>query len=843
MATRRSGRFRERMRVRMALGTMALAVAPVLTVALLVGRWTYENDETQSLRIEAASAAAAEAEIRSVLVDVETELQLLDDVVAIGDLSPAAQGAALRNLLSNNRIYQRIVLVDDTLQPVALASRTGLSVLPDELDPAVLAVAESAAPGRTTLGAVTVDPALREALAPLGHALIDRRTGQVEHVAVATIRFEVIRELLAALTRGNDDDVYVVADDGRIVAHRDPAVVLRGTVYDLPAEDGRHAGFRGDDAVVAMTTLAFGDSMLTVVAERPASVALEVANRSVSTLVAATVIAALLAGLAALVMSRRVVQPLEDLAASAHRIAEGEFTQQVEIRRGGEIGQLGDAFNTMARRLDWTIGSLEAQVASRTAELREAAEVQEQLIAQLEQQASHDYLTGLPNRANLDERLDIELARARRHGGLVGLLLIDLDLFKEVNDTFGHPVGDELLVAVAERLDGELRDVDALCRLGGDEFAVVVPDLQSTDDVRTLADRLVAAFREAFVLSSQEVFSAASIGIAVSEPDGTSRAELVQRADLALYSAKDAGRNGYAFFDPAMDVDVRRRAMLGQRLQGAADRGELFLRFQPQVSLAARQVVGVEALVRWQHPTLGALVPSDFVPVAEATGLIDEIGAWVLRSACVRARRWQVDGLATLPVSVNVSTSQLRSAGFTATVAGILRETALPPACLEVELTESALVDAEDQVEVAIQGLHDLGVGITLDDFGSGHASLNYVRRHHFDKLKIDQSFVHDVLVDPRSSAVVTSMVDLAARLDLVLVAEGVESVDILDRLRADGIDVVQGYHVSEPVDADAIDELLTIGSDRIRRRDLPPAQPRPGDPGSAAAEFDQPTA
>ena len=440
--------------------------------------------------------------------------------------------------------------------------------------------------------------------------------------------------------------------------------------------------------------------------------------------------------------------------------------------------------------------------------------------------ALHDFLTDLPNRYAFDGRLDIELIRARRLGTRVAVLLIDFDNFKEVNDTFGHSAGDELLVAVGQRLKRTLRDVDMICRLGGDEFAVVQPDIASRRNAANLAERLLRAFVETFDVGSQEISVNASIGVSVSNGDSTSKSEFVREADLALYRAKNEGRNTYRFFNSEMDREIKRRVKLAQDLHRAIQNDELFLEYQPQVDLGNRRIVGIEALLRWRHPELDIVPPSELVPIAESSGLIEEVGEWALQAACREAKSWQSRNLPALPVAVNISAVQLRDPRFVSKVSRILAKTELEPRYLELELTERVLMEGKENVERTLEALDDLGIRISLDHFGTGYASLDYLRRLPLSKIKIDQSFVQDLETNLKNAAIVGAVIDLAAKLDLQVTAEGVEAAGLVQSLIDEGCSEVQGFYFSRPVSAEELVPLLTIGSDHIQ------AYPRQEDGG-----------
>lgn len=431
--------------------------------------------------------------------------------------------------------------------------------------------------------------------------------------------------------------------------------------------------------------------------------------------------------------------------------------------------------------------------------------------------ALHDFLTDLPNRYALDSRLDIELIRARRLGTRVAILLIDLDNFKEVNDTLGHAAGDELLIAVGNRLEETLRDVDMICRLGGDEFAVLQPDIAGRKNAANLAERLLRAFSDSFEVRSQEISVKTSIGISISNRQEISKSEFIREADLALYRAKSEGRNTFRFFKDEMNVEIERRMTLARDLHKAIEDDELFLEYQPQVSLGERRVVGIEALLRWRHPDLGIVEPAEFVPIAESAGLIVEVGEWVLQAACRQAKNWQDRSLPALPVAVNISAVELRDTRFVGRVSRILAESGLEPRYLELELTERVLMEGKDTVERALETLSELGVRISLDHFGTGYASLDYLRRHPLSKVKIDQSFVQDMETNFRNATIVSAVIDLAAKLDLQVTAEGVEAADLVQCLIDEGCDEVQGFYFSRPVSAERLEHLLTLGSLHIQ--------------------------
>ena len=423
--------------------------------------------------------------------------------------------------------------------------------------------------------------------------------------------------------------------------------------------------------------------------------------------------------------------------------------------------------------------------------------------------ALHDRLTGLPNRTLLHDRLGQELARARREGSMVAVLLLDLDSFRDVNDTLGHPVGDQLLCAVAQRITAAVRATDTLARLGGDEFTLVQPQIRQTAEVIALADKILATLTMPFDVDGQEIHASTSIGIALFPQDGLDPDTLLKHAELALYRAKALGRNQFRFFEAAMDEEAQARRRLERELRLGLERGEFVLHYQPQLELASGRLAGVEALIRWNHPERGLVLPGAFIPAAEANGLIRPLGAWVLREACRQAKAWRERGW-DLSVAVNLSPAQLRHSQFLPTIGDALEAAGLEPARLELEITEGVLMENfEQQGDSFLRGLTADGVRLALDDFGIGYSSLAYLRHLPVKTIKIDRSFVRDLGQDPDALALVRAIVTLGHSLRKRVVAEGVENATQLELLRELGCDEAQGFHIARPLDTEQLENLL----------------------------------
>jgi diguanylate cyclase (GGDEF)-like protein len=429
--------------------------------------------------------------------------------------------------------------------------------------------------------------------------------------------------------------------------------------------------------------------------------------------------------------------------------------------------------------------------------------------------AHHDALTGLPNRAVVESRFDQATAEAARAGTQVALMFLDLDSFKTINDSLGHPVGDALLKEVALRLDRFARASDIVSRQGGDEFLVVFTGLGDDADVTLAADRLVQDFKAPFDVDGHQLATSFSIGVAVYPRDGADFPTLLKKADIAMYQAKAAGRDTYRLFGEHMDVAALGKHRIRNALPQAIERSEFALHFQPQTDLASGQVIGAEALLRWVHPELGFVPPVEFIPVAEESGLIVPIGEWVLEEACRQAVAWQVPGRAPLSVAVNISAVQFARGDLEDTVRRALAASGLAPQLLELELTESILIRNVDSVLATVTRLKRLGVTLSIDDFGTGYSSLTYLKRFAVDKLKIDQSFIRDLATDAESAAIVRAIVQLAQSLNLKTVAEGIEDEGVIAHLLAIACDQGQGYGIARPMPGPALLEFLDVAAGR----------------------------
>jgi len=445
--------------------------------------------------------------------------------------------------------------------------------------------------------------------------------------------------------------------------------------------------------------------------------------------------------------------------------------------------------------------------------------------------AFYDSLTGLPNRALFLDRLTQAAARTERGQGLTAVLFLDIDNFKRINDTLGHHVGDLLLKAIADRLTERVRKGDTvarpsgvaggeslIARLGGDEFVVLLGDVGRPEDSSVVAKRILRELSEPFDLEGHEVFISASIGIAVAPFDGQETNQLLTNADTAMYEVKDEGKNSFKFYEPTMHAVALERLKLEGALRRAVTNEEFVLHYQPEFDARTEKLVALEALVRWYIPEQGLIPPGEFIPLAEETGLITEIGDWVLQAACRQNRQWADAGLGPVPIAVNLSTQQFGQADLADKIRGAITEFGIPPGCLLLEITESTMMKNTDATAQRLQELDNMGVRLAIDDFGTGYSSLSYLKRFPLHALKVDRSFIMDVVEDPDDAAIVRAIIAMAHSLKLTVVAEGVETQDQMRFLLTEGCDLVQGFLFSPPRPADDVAQWLTKTSDILEQ-------------------------
>lgn len=487
-------------------------------------------------------------------------------------------------------------------------------------------------------------------------------------------------------------------------------------------------------------------------------------------------------------LAKGITRPIANLDKAAQEISAGE-RNKVTVSSNDEIGRLATSFNGMI----------------------DAIVEREEKISHI---ALHDTLTGLPNRKYYRDQLDYTLKR-KADSDLLAVFYLDLDNFKSVNDTLGHPMGDALLKQVAVRMENAV-DGNLIARLGGDEFAVIVDNVKSPAAITTIAEQLTHAFAESFHIDGHVLPTATSIGIAVAPQDGHTAEELMKNADLALYRAKQEGKGCYHFFEQEMDELARKRRETEIDLKTAIEKGQFELHYQPLFNTEQQRINGFEALIRWNHPERGMISPLDFIPLAEETGLIVQIGEWVIKEACNQAAKWPEH----LRIAINVSPVQFRTKGLNSVLLQALGQSGLAPGRLELEITESLLIENVAETLTALHSLREIGIRVALDDFGTGYSSLSYLRSFPFDKIKIDRSFVVDILSDKGSAAIIQAITGLAAALDMDTIAEGVEIDEQVDMLVKNGCKNIQGFLLSRPVPIGEVDTLIEklSGTDNIRK-------------------------
>jgi diguanylate cyclase (GGDEF)-like protein/PAS domain S-box-containing protein len=420
----------------------------------------------------------------------------------------------------------------------------------------------------------------------------------------------------------------------------------------------------------------------------------------------------------------------------------------------------------------------------------------------LQNLAFFDPLTALPNRDLLHDRLQQAIYEARRDQSILALLFLDLDNFRDINDTLGHPIGDLVLAQAAYRFKEHTRHSDTVARMGGDEFVIVVRNIAGAESACRIAQGMLKDLSAPFAVNGRKIYLTLSIGIALYPPNGGSADELIKKAETAMYHAKSQGKNRYLFFSEEMNIHAQERLSLLTNLRRALERDEFVLHYQPKIDLATGEVTGVEALIRWQQPEAGLIPPASFIPLAEETGLILPIGSKVLQMACAQVKSWQSQGLPALPVAVNLSAVQLREDNLALIVGSILREMGLAPRWLELEITESAIMQNTERAVSILAAMKEMGIRLTMDDFGTGYSSLSYLKRFPISTIKIDRSFIGELLTDGGDAVIIRAIIAMAHHLQMKVVAEGVENADQLEFLRREGCDEVQGYHIARPMPA-----------------------------------------
>ncbi len=473
------------------------------------------------------------------------------------------------------------------------------------------------------------------------------------------------------------------------------------------------------------------------------------------------------------------------------------ITQKLKAR---EFKAVRDAKATLETNI-----SLQKQVNKK----ERAAQLLHELSIKQKHLATHDTLTGLPNRQLFEDRLKQAISISERYDKSFALLFLDLDGFKNINDSLGHDYGDNILIETSKRLETCLRATDTLARIGGDEFTVIVTNLANPKFAATVAKKMMKILSTPFEVKQQQLFITTSIGISIYPLDSKNATALIKHADTAMYHAKDSGRNIYRYYTEEMNTAALRQLTLSTDLHYALDNQELFLTFQPQINAYTNQLIGVESLIRWEHPNLGLISPAEFIPLAENNGMIGAIGLWVFEQTCLQGKKWIAQGFKHILLSINVSARQFNEASFLPSLKEIIKRTNISPRYLDIEITESTLVSDHQQTIEVIQELRAMGMKISIDDFGTGYASLSYLKNFPFDILKIDRSFIQEISESTSTKNIVQAIIAIAKSLQVEIIAEGVEHAEEKDILLASGCQIMQGYYFSRPITAQACDVFL----------------------------------
>jgi diguanylate cyclase (GGDEF)-like protein len=520
-----------------------------------------------------------------------------------------------------------------------------------------------------------------------------------------------------------------------------------------------------------------------------------------------------------LLLTRRLVAPMRMLTGAARAVGAGKLDIRLPANSGDELGLLTQTFNHMIERLSDSQAevatyqrTLEEKVTQRTMELEVAT-------AQAYKLAQHDILTGLPNRALLNQRLKQIVAQAARDSHQVACLFLDFDHFKRINDTLGHDAGDQLLQAVAQRLTNAVRESDTVARLGGDEFVIILPGLdpaKATFEIMTVLTRVRESFLASFRLGEQTPTLTCSIGVSIYPVDADDTGGLIKQADTAMYAAKDAGRNAYRFFTADMNTRVQARLQLETDMRRGLMDDEFFLVYQPQIDMDSGRACGVEALLRWRDPERGVIGPNEFIPIAEESGMIQALGARVLRDACRQVMIWHRHNM-LLRLAVNLSVQQLQHDSWLSIVDDALKSSGMPARYLDLEITESVIITHPDKAVATLIRLNQMGVSITVDDFGTGYSSLSYLARLPIQGVKIDQRFVHGLEKNRSDEAITQAIIALSHSLGLRVIAEGVETVAQYEFLKSHGCEEAQGYLISRPLEEPALREWWKMQDEENR--------------------------
>ncbi|TQV88992.1 EAL domain-containing protein [Aliikangiella coralliicola] len=617
---------------------------------------------------------------------------------------------------------------------------------------------------------------------------------------------EVLKKVLNSAVLSGQFGAAIFDNTGHIMAVRDEDNT-EFYISEAEYKSEKHAIWGGDRLYVWSPILQQQDGEYSGIVYLKISTEKFYSKIQAFTLMSIVIVIALLflVYLISLRMQRMISGPLVELEDISRKVSgSGNYAIRVPYYGEDEIGSLARSFNQMLETIE--LNQKERDSANEALQLNKKR--LERAVKDLQYLANYDSLTQLPNRALCMDRIKYALKRASRTSTMVSILFLDLDHFKDVNDSLGHAVGDQLLKATSQRLLEKIRSEDTLARLGGDEFVIILNEIRDTEDVITIVEKIVSSFEAPFRLSNYEVNTTVSVGVCMFPNDGADVDSLMKAADAAMYKAKEVGRNTYEFYEAELNQLAIRRHQLANELRQAIKNEELSLVFQPQLNIKANKVIGAEVLLRWHHPILGNISPAEFVPIAENTGLIKEIGAWVLDNACAKIAECQKEGI-DIRLAVNLSALQFRQVDLPESIASVMQSHRIPPRLLEVEITESMLMRDVSQAIDILERLKEMQIRIAIDDFGTGYSSLSYLRRFPLDALKIDRSFIDELVVDADDTAITLAIISMAKSLRLEVIAEGVETAQQKEFLAQNNCDDIQGYHFSRPLNYQEFTDFL----------------------------------
>ncbi len=788
----------------LAISLLTLAIVPLLLAGIVLVWHNYRLQAEQTIQYQEEISKRAVQSFIAPIIEIQNDLLSIANIYDIVHQPYTIQKGLLERLRistdkSHYNIVTELVLLNKDGKELVKTSKSEIYTIDDlkdrSKDPCFIQpnINRKAYFSNLWFDATTGDPRLTMSV-PWENTM----TNEIDAVLVAELRLKEIWRMVTNMKVGKSGNIYIADDQGRVIAHSSPSIVLRGTQLEIKKASGFSRGVENEYALMVYTPTKLGERNFYIVSEVPPLEALNITITMILTILSVMGFALIASVYTGYNIVQRMVIPVESLADVAGAITAGDLQQKAHIERDDELGFLASTFNKMTSQLLENISDLESH------------------IAHIDHMAHHDHLTDLPNKRHLEKYISMDISQAQRHGYYGALLFIDLDNFKKINDSLGHSCGDALLKEVAARLSDKVRIGDLVARLGGDEFVVVLRYLSNRDSLssaqlaKMIADKIRIILSAPYDIQNMQYHITASIGIAMFPLEKDTPEDIIKHADTAMYHSKAAGKNTIYFYNPHMQKAADERLNLEKDLHHAIQNHELTLYYQP-IYNQQNIMVGVESLIRWIHPEKGLISPAKFIPLAEESGLILTIGEWVLYEACEQFNHWK----SLLPdnslehIAVNVSYRQFRQNEFAGKVLNAIKQTQMPANALKIEITESiAMTDIGDTI-YKMEALKNAGIQFSIDDFGTGYSSLSYLSQLPLDVIKIDQSFIRQLPEEKHSEAIVETIISMANHLNLKVVAEGIETVEQASFLQNKGCDYYQGYYFSRPVTADQISQLL----------------------------------